>query len=234
MCSQSASLTGYTAVQVWFFSPRATDDSIDVRSPVRMMKIRRTIPGPGFVKNDRKHVLKVRPVAWEAAKPGFSAAYLSDPAGSTELRFGHLLFVSLSPKIIRESRHVILPAKLWWLVMNDEGDAIVNAGPLTIPGPEETQSDTIFERMPSLVTGADGEISLVYLTRTASQRLWQLQSAKLEIDAETGLPRMVGSALGSTYWPRELAPSPLVFSANGAYVFALDGAGRVVTHSIPR
>jgi hypothetical protein len=188
---------------------------------------------PGFLKNE-ENVLKARPVAWEAASAGFSAAYLSDPAGSSEPRFGHLVFVSLSPKILRKGRPVILPSKLWWLVMNDEGDAIVNAGRLTIPGPEEMQSDTSFERMPTVVTGAGGEISLVYLTRCAPERLWQLKSAKLEIDAETALPRMLSPALGSNVLATDLAPSPLVVSASGMHVFALDGAGRVVTHSIPR
>ena len=176
---------------------------------------------------------KARAVAWETEMPGLTAAYLNDPAVSSDPLLSHLVFVSLSTKEFRDGRQMIRPSKLWWLVMNDEGDAIVNAGRLTIPGPEETRSDTIFERMPSVVTGAGGEIYVVYLTKISRQKFWQLQSAKLEIDAETALPRMRSGAR-SNELANDVAPSPLVFSANGEYVFAIDGSGQIVKHSIPR
>jgi hypothetical protein len=185
------------------------------------------------LKND-ENVLEARPVAWATKMPGLGAAYLCDPAWSSEPLLGHIVFVSLSNKAFRDGRRVILPAKLWWLVMNDEGDAIVNAGRLTVPGPEEPTTDTIIERSPSIKVGAGGEISLAYLTRNSGQRFWQLQLAKLEIDAETAVPRMLRSGARTDAMANDLAPSPLVFSANGEYVFAMDGSGRIVKHSIPR
>jgi hypothetical protein len=185
------------------------------------------------LKND-ENVLEARAVTWATKMPGLGAAYLCDPAWSSEPLLGHLVFVSLSTKEFRNGRRVILPAKLWWLVMDDEGDAIVNAGRLTIPGLEEPTNDTIFERLPSVKVGAGGEISLAYLTRNSGQKSWQLRSAKLEIDAETAVPRMRRSGARSNALANDLAPSPLVFSANGECVFAMDGSGRIVKHSIPR
>ena len=82
-------------------------------------------------------MVKARAVAWETEMPGSAVAFLGDPAGSSEPLLRHLVFVALSIKDYREGHRVILPSKLWWLVMNDEGDAIVNAGRLTEPGPEE-------------------------------------------------------------------------------------------------
>ena len=83
------------------------------------------------------------------------------------------------------------------------------------------------------MTGAGGKISLVYLTRSASENSWQLRSAKLEIDAETSLPRM-RSGVRLERVGQDLAPSPLVVSADGEYVYAIDGSGQIVKHSIPR
>lgn len=109
----------------------------------------------------------------------------------------------------------------------------MNAGRLIEPGPEEQWDDTISERLPNVVTGAGGEISLVYLTRSLGQKLWKLRSAKLEIGAETGLPRMhSGTALDVL--AKDVTASPLVVSANGEQVFAIDGSGQIVKHSIPR
>ena len=105
-------------------------------------------------------VLKARPVAWEMEMPGSAVAFLNDPAVSSKPLLGHLVFVSMSIKGFHEGRRVILPSKLWWLVMNDAGDKIVNAGRLTEPGPEEAGNDPISERLPIVVTGASGDTSL--------------------------------------------------------------------------
>ncbi len=177
-------------------------------------------------------VLKARPVAWEMEMPGSAVAFLNDPAVSSKPLLGHLVFVSMSIKGFHEGRRVILPSKLWWLVMNDAGDKIVNAGRLTEPGPEEAGNDPISERLPIVVTGASGDTSLLYLTRTGGQNLCQLRSAKLDIDAETALPRMRSGA-GSKVLAEAVTPSPLVVSGNGKYVFVTDGSGQIAKHSIP-
>ena len=86
----------------------------------------------------------------------------------------------------------------------------------------------VFERLPNVVIGAGGKISLVYLTRRRDQNSWQLRSAKLEIDPKTALPRMQRRSAARRCWPRTLRRSPLVVSANGEYVYAIDGAGQIV------
>jgi hypothetical protein len=186
----------------------------------------------GSLKNEG-NVCNARAVAWEMKKPGLTVAFISDPAGSPEPGLRHLIFVAMCIKDIREGRRVILPPKLWWLVMNDDRSAIVKAGPLTGPEPEEPVKDAIFERFPSVVTGVGGDISLVYLATNSRQRLWRLQSAKLEIDANTALPRQQPRA-GSKTLAKDVAASPLVVSASGEHVFAIDGSGQIIRHSIPR
>ena len=176
---------------------------------------------------------EARAVTWETKMPGRARALLSDPAGSSDPLLGHLIFVSMCIQDLRDGRPAILPPKLWWLQMNDGGDAIVNAGRLTKPGPDESGNDTIHERLPSVVTGVGGDISLVYLTRYSQQKSWQLQSAKLEIDAETSLPRLRSGA-GTNLVADDVAPAPLVVSADGEQVYAIDGSGQIVKHSIPR
>jgi hypothetical protein len=188
---------------------------------------------PSSSHKNARNVLKARAVAWETKMPGRAAVFLGDPAGSSQPHLGRLIFVSMSIQDLRDGRPEILPPKLWWLVINVDGDAIVNAGRLTVPQPEESGNDTLFERLPSVVTGNGGEISLVYLTKNSNQKLWQLQSAKLEIDAETALPRLQSGA-GLKLVAKDVLPSPLVVSASGEHVFAIDGFGQIIKHAIPR
>ena len=116
--------------------------------------------------------------------------------------------------------------------MNDEGDAIVNAGRLTEPEPDRATNDTIFERLPNVVIGAGGKISLVYLARTRAKARGSCsrpssKSTRRPGCRESAVPRP------AVCWPRT-APSPLVVSADGECVYAIDGSGQIVKHSIPR
>ena len=72
-------------------------------------------------------------VSWDAETPGTGVVVLTDPAVLPELGFRHLVFVALSAQEWRHDHRVNLPTKLWWLAMNDEGNAIVNAGRLVAP-----------------------------------------------------------------------------------------------------
>ena len=184
------------------------------------------------VKND-EYLVKPQPVAWETSIPGTGVAFIGDPAGSSEPRLRHLIFVAIGVQNSLDGRRINLPTKLWWLVMNDEGDAIVNAGPLAEPGPPERDDGAIFERYPSVVIGAGGNMGLVYLSRYGDSNSWQLRSAKLEIDPKTALPRMQRRA-GSNVLAENVYASPLVVSANGEYVHAVTGAGKIVKHPISR
>jgi hypothetical protein len=182
---------------------------------------------------NEKQVVKARPVVWETEIPSSGVVFVNDPAGSPDPLVRHLVFASLSRQELRNGRRVNLPPKLWWLVMNDEGDAIVKAGRLTQPGPEESENDSIFERLPSVVIGAGGNLSLAYLTRNSCEMSWQLHLAELEIDAESRLPRMKPRAQPHPL-AKGLAPSALVVSANGESVHALDRSGQIVKLSISK
>jgi hypothetical protein len=82
------------------------------------------------------------------------------------------------------------------------------------------------------VIGAGGKMGLVYLSRNGDPS-WQLRSAKLEIDPKTALPRMQPQA-GSNVLAENLCASPLVVSANGEYVYALNAADQLVKQPISR
>jgi hypothetical protein len=173
-------------------------------------------------------------VTWQSKEPGSGRAYLCDPTWSSEPAFRHLIIVALSVQKCVKDRRVNLPCKLWWLVTNDEGDAIVAAGRLTEPAAEELNYDNVAERMPYVAKGAGGKISVVYLTRTLGEKTWELRSAKLEIDGETSLPKIQQNAGESAVLADGLALCPLVASADGKNVFALDDSGSCFTRSIPQ
>jgi hypothetical protein len=178
-------------------------------------------------------VAKAHPLAWATEKPTRRVSFLADPAVSSEPLLRHIVFVALTMQDYRRGQRVNLPSKLWWLLLDDEGDAIVNAGRLTVPGPDDPSDDATYERFPSVVIGARGNISLVYLTRNANERIWTLRWGRLEHDSETALPRM-RRVPGSNVLANDLAPSPLVLSTSGEHVYALDDSGQIVKHSIPR
>jgi hypothetical protein len=141
-------------------------------------------------RKDDGNVVKAHPLAWATELPARCVSFLTDPAVSSEPLLRHLVFVALTMRDYRQGQRLNLPSKLWWLVLNDEGDAIVNAGRLTAPRPDDRSDDATYERFPSVVIGSGGNISLVYLTRNTSERTWQLRWGRLEHDAKTELPRM--------------------------------------------
>jgi len=126
------------------------------------------------------------------------------------------------------------PPALWWLEMSERANAILAAGPLTRPRPEGSAIDGRTERFPNVAVGTEGKISLVYLTRKPAANLWQLRSTMLEIDRETGKPRISSLRSTSHILDEGLAPAPLTVSADGQSVYASAGDGRIVTYPIPR
>jgi hypothetical protein len=188
----------------------------------------------GARRRDGGNMAPPRLVTWQSKEPGSGRAYLSDPTWSSEPAFRHLVIAALNVQKRVGNRLVNLPCKLWWLVMNDDGDAIVAAGRLTEPAPDELDNDRVSERMPSVVVGAGGKLSVVYLTRRQGEPSWKLCSAKLEIDGETSLPKIQRSAGESGVLADGLAVSPLVVSADGTNVYALEDSGRCLAHSIPQ
>jgi hypothetical protein len=179
-------------------------------------------------------IVPVRPVAWKAKQPASGVIYLGDPAWSSEPSVRHLVFVALSMMDQHENQRIILPSRVWWLLVNEDGDAIVAAGSLTDCESAEPRNNLEFERMPNVVIGPGGKISLVYLARKSSENSWRLRSARIELDPATSLPRIERNAGASHVVAEGLSPGSLVVSADGERVYAIDASGQTVVHALPR
>ena len=188
--------------------------------------------GPGT--DGEEPAAPAREVRWEAPLAGSQVFFLDDPVWSAEPAVRQLVFVSLSKLDYRENQRVILPSRLWWLLMNDDGDAIVAAGRLTDTAMDGRPDRAMFERMPSIAVGAGGKLSLVYLARTARENSWQLRTVGLDLDQATARPRLVNGGRSPRVIADGLAPASLVVSADGAEVYAIAVSGRTVKFALPR
>jgi hypothetical protein len=175
-----------------------------------------------------------RQVTWQVQPPGVGAMNLEDPAWSSEPAVRHLVFVSLSVLEQRQDRREVMPSKIWWLVMNDDGDAVVAAGRLTEPDPGDQNDRWTFERMPSVAVGAGGKLELIYLTRLTFENTWRLRSARIMLDEVTALPRLTPGPDANRVVAERLAPASLTVSADGKDVYAIDASGNTVKHPIAR
>jgi len=191
-------------------------------------------PLGGPVGRDGERAAQPRAVTWQCEPPGRRDTFLADPVWPSEPRLRRFVFVALSRQVPHGKKMVYEPSKLWWLEMSEHADAILAAGPLTRPGPEGSQVDGIMERSPNVAVDPEGKISLVYLTRRPAARLCQLRSAALEIDRESGRPRINSPRSTSHLLDEGLAPAPLMVSADGRSVYAAAGDGRIVKYPIPR
>lgn len=170
---------------------------------------------------------------WDAEIPGAGVVAITDPAVLPEPAFGHLLFVALGVQSCHDGQRTNLPTKLWWLALDDDGEAIVKAGRLLLPGPANSPDELVFERFPHVVGHPNGKLSLVYLERTAPNMTWALRACALELDPSTSLPR-VAREDQALVLAKGLRPDPLIVSAQGDTVYAVDCDGEVVAHAIPR
>jgi hypothetical protein len=188
----------------------------------------RELPEKKEEKETEAHV-----ISWDAETPGAGVVVLIDPAVLPELSLRHLVFVALGAQEWRDGHRANLPTKLWWLAMNDEGNAIVDSGRLVVPDKDSAGDGRVYERCPNVVARPDGKINLVYLKRIAPESSWRLQSCTLEIDPKTSLPR-TGRAEEPMTLAKDLRAEPLVVSAKGDAVYAIDRGGQIVKHSIPK
>ena len=177
-----------------------------------------------------KRVAPTRLVSWATDMPGSGLVYLHDPFWSSEPAFRHIVFVSLSMLDVRKGNRAISPSSLWWLAMNDDGDEIEAAGPLAVDRP----ADPTFERMPTVVVRSGGRLNMVYLTRRHRQNHWRLRAAVLTLDPSTSRPRMESPREFSHETENDgFAPSSLVASASGEFIYAIAHDGRTLKNAIP-
>jgi hypothetical protein len=173
------------------------------------------------------------PLMWRDPEPGEGNVFLSDPVWSSDSRLQKFIFVALSRKVSTGTRKAYEYQSLWWLEVNALGDQIVAAGPLTHPNEKTDKAERTIERMPNIAVDSNGTMTLVYLVHFADKRATELRAVELDIDRQTGNPRIRTNRQGES--SRALAdgipPAPLVVSADGKSVFA-GGRGKSVRYSL--
>jgi hypothetical protein len=116
---------------------------------------------------------------WRIPLPGKNPV-LSDPSLPADPRLGGRLLVALS--VAEEGGRVPL-WQVWWLQVDAAATAIVAAGRLTRPGPEDAH-----ERFPALAIGPDGGMVLAFLVHRPGDRGYQLRLAPIQVEPRTGVP----------------------------------------------
>jgi len=175
----------------------------------------------------------VRPLAWGCPAPADGKVFIRDPAWPSEPKLRNLVFVALSVQKRTGRRPFFEPPKLWWLEVDDSGDTIRRAGPLTRALSSESEVDMTAERFPTVVARQEGKLGLVYLSQPPRERLTQLRWARLDVDPKTGVPQMTVSETLNDSTERAVNLTPPVISADGRSVFAASGVDRVVRFAIP-
>ena len=138
--------------------------------------------------------------------------------------------LSLQSKVGK--RTVFQPYRLWWLEMSDAVDRIVSAGPLTGPACEETEGESPSERYPNIAIGTGGETYLVYLLRHGFEKSLQLHSARLQVRPGLRPAALEGIIGDSRILGERTREGPLLVSADGSRIFALESSGQVSTFSL--
>jgi hypothetical protein len=160
-------------------------------------------------------------VAWRTAPPGTGLLYIRDLVWPADAKLGGRLIASISYRELVNGEPRMCQPELWWLQLSDDATAVEAAGRLTVPDPEDDRSAEAAteQRLPNIVTTADGDLGLAYLSRKGSRSLWELRVAPITIDPATGVPsvgcgRSQGLAGG-------FLPSAPTFSADGRSVYGI-------------
>jgi hypothetical protein len=174
------------------------------------------------------------PVLWQCAPPGTPDYLLADPMWPSDPRLRRFVFVTMSRQLPLGKERIYEPYKLWWLEISERADAILAAGPLTRAGADGSQIDGTIERYPNVAVDRRGQAHLIYLTRQPPARLWQLRSVALEIDRESGHPRISPASPQNSVLNESIALAPVMVSADGRKVYASAADGQIVNFAISR
>jgi hypothetical protein len=155
----------------------------------------------------------VRPLSWACEAPGGYEPFLIDPVWSKAPELRGLLIVSLARMRGKEDAGKPLPIAPWWLKLDEEGESIVDAGPLFDPAELAGLDAKVRIRFPN-VARRDGRLRLIYMFHDAWAGRSVAHAADLEIAPETGRPRVR---------PGTAAAIAGEASAFGALVPSLDG-----------
>ncbi len=168
---------------------------------------------------------RVRPVSWTRTLAGDQPVLLYDPVVSSDPRLRKLVFAAICLPGAPKERRVFEPARLWWLELDDEGVEIVAAGPLQNLRGEPLEGPETTERYPNVAIQGE-RIRLVYLARRPGQATGSLKEREIEIDPKTNRPRVKPETFAVSSAGDSLSLGPLLVSADGGSVFAVDRLGR--------
>ncbi len=136
---------------------------------------------------DRSAARLPRPLRWNCTPPGSGAVRFRDVFWPTSVRLRNRLIVSLyytRPDGTHDRW------QLWWLRLNDTGTAIESAGRLISRPASLSETQNLDENLANLADGPNGRLILSYLTTSDDEPGRQLRLAPVDLDAETGIPRV--------------------------------------------
>jgi hypothetical protein len=183
----------------------------------------------------------VRALVWECPTPTSGNMLLTDPAWSSDPRLRHLVFVSFTSQREQGPRHFFEPAKLWWLEVDEHGETIRRAGPLSVLSgkdriaisPAERGVKPAAQRYPTVVVSRSGVLGLVYLSQRLGRSPVEVWWVPLSVDHQSGVPCAGSSERLIAETETALLLSPPVIAADGRSVLAPSRAGALVRLEIP-
>jgi hypothetical protein len=168
---------------------------------------------------------------WGCQRPGRGEPYLTDPIWLAVPELRDVLIVSLSA--MAEAPGASLrygTPSFWWLKLDDDGERIVDAGPLVDPADAPAAMDGVRPRFPS-VLARDGRLQLAFLLAVSGSPDGELRIGDLERRPGGGLRLRPASAVAQGRAPI----GRLHASLDGRRLYGLDeGRGRIISLPLTR
>lgn len=114
--------------------------------------------------------------------------------------------------------------EIWWLRLDPTGSEVVAAGALVRPGPGADEAE---RRFPTLASGPDGGLAVVYLARPEAGASWRLRIAPVASDAAGTLRE--SSPASDVRLADDCAASPPAVSPDGRWAWAIRRVTRPTT-----
>lgn len=181
----------------------------------------------GFGRGQAGEGPTVAALEWRSAPPEGHEPFMLDPSWSQLPGSKRVLLVSMSPSKGRLPAGTSRPVAPWWLELDEEGQAIVDAGPLFDPEDPVALDPRCRLRHPSVIE-RDGRPRLLFLRYEPTQGGAAIYLADLEPDPATGRPR-VRPGTAARVEDRATALGPLIPSLDYQPMSPNDESGRALT-----
>ncbi len=158
-----------------------------------------------------------RPLRWLCSRPTEGWCYAYDPSCPVSMPDGPWIFASLCWRDGTKSWECWSNG-IWWLRLSQDGDSVVRAGLLTGKSGVEASDCTEF-RSPIVAASGSGKHFLAFLFRCDRDVNWSVRVAALAVDPSSG--DLCSSWEDAQTLAVGAVMSPLAFSPDGRFVFAL-------------